>query len=203
MEAFKAKAVKPARRVVAKKKTGQAAAEDNKKTFENTVSQIIHATTGLSLSSESIESILKNLNIDPSIPLTDNEKFILYNVLMDPVVPFIQKDDPEYVIETDKLTEEEYLETEDTIAKELDEMIPSNRAIGLYDVLPSLKFNRINFDIEKDMFRNKPLLGKGLFKCKYCGSDNTEDYEIQTRRADEGAFVKVICRACTKQYIIT
>lgn len=203
METLKAKVVKPARRVVAKKKTGQALAEDTKKILENTIVEVVQSLSGVSLSEDAIDKVFKDLQIDPSVPLSEADKFLLYNVLMEPILPHVKKVDGEYEVDKENQSEEKYVEIVDTVSNELSEIIPSNRVIGLYDVLPSLKNNRINFDIEKDIFRNKPLLGKGLFKCKYCGSDNTEDYEVQTRRADEGAWVKVICRACTKQYIIT
>ena len=121
---------------------------------------------------------------------------------MEPVISHIKESRGSYTIESDKVSEDSFVDTVDRVDAELNEMIPANRVLGLYDVLPSLKSNRINFDNEKDIFRNKPLLGKGLFKCKYCGSDNTEDYEVQTRRADEGAWVKVNCRDCLKRYII-
>jgi DNA-directed RNA polymerase subunit M/transcription elongation factor TFIIS len=111
----------------------------------------------------------------------------------------IKKDVEGQTLEVDIQNYEAEIEAVD---EKLQEILPSNRVIGLYDVLPSLRSNRINFAIEKDIFRNKPLLGKGQFRCKFCDSVNTEDYEIQTRRADEGAIVKVICRDCTKQYIL-
>lgn len=205
METFKAKIVKPARRTVAKKKKGQELEEDQRKAIETSIAEVTELITGKPLDSEAIQKMLKDLNIDPSIPLSDNDKFMIYNILMEPVVPYIKETETEgtYVLQQDKVLEEVYLETVVKVDGELKDVIPANRVLGLYDVLPSLQDNRVNFNIEKDIFRNKPLLGKGLFKCKNCTSNNTEDYEIQTRRADEGAFVKVHCRDCGISYMIT
>lgn len=203
METLKAKVVKPARRQVAKKKTGKVQAEDTRKVIESTLLEVAENILGKPVDLSTIQKILSDLNIDPSAPLSDNDKFLLYNVLMEPIVAEIKESEDTYEIDRENVSEDQFVQIVDQVDEELQEISQANRVIGLYDVLPSLKVSRMNFGIEKDIFRNKPLLGKGLFKCKYCGSDNTEDYELQTRRADEGAWVKVICRACTKQYIIT
>jgi len=203
METLKAKVVKPARRQVAKKKTGKVQAEDTRKVIESTLLEVAENILGKPVELSTIQKMLSDLNIDPSAPLSDNDKFLLYNVLMEPIVPEIKESEDTYEIDKENVSENQFVQIVDQVDEELREINQANRVIGLYDVLPSMKVSRMNFGIEKDIFRNKPLLGKGLFKCKYCGSDNTEDYELQTRRADEGAWVKVICRACTKQYIIT
>lgn len=204
MESLKARIVKPKRRTVTKKKKTEEKEEEQRNAIETTIVEIVENITGTSLSGqkEYVEKVLEMLKIDPSVPLTDSESFMIYNIFMEPSTSIIKKVGEDFVMEGN-VDMKTYQTTVENITEELQDIIPQNRMTGLYDVLPSLKNNRTNFSIEKDVFRNKPLLGKGLFKCKYCGSDNTEDYEIQTRRADEGAWVKVICRDCTKRYIIT
>jgi DNA-directed RNA polymerase subunit M/transcription elongation factor TFIIS len=202
MESLKAKIVKPKRRVVAKKKKTEDKEEEQRNAVENTLVEIVEKITGTTASREYIERVLETLKIDPSTPLSEADTFMIYNIFMEPSTSVTKKEGEDFVVDGEVDTKT-YETTVDSIVDEIRDIIPQNRVAGLYDVLPSLKDNMINFAIEKDIFRNKPLLGKGLFKCRYCGSDNTEDYEIQTRRADEGAFVKVICRDCTKRYIIT
>jgi DNA-directed RNA polymerase subunit M/transcription elongation factor TFIIS len=67
---------------------------------------------------------------------------------------------------------------------------------NLYKHLPSLERNRINYYIQKDIFRNKPLITKGLYKCKKCGSDRTVDFSYQIRSGDEPMTIFIDCLDC-------
>ena len=76
----------------------------------------------------------------------------------------------------------------------------SERVVSMYEYLPSLETSRTNFLIDKDIFRDKPLLGEGLYECSKCGSKNTEDYQVQTRSADEPMTTFVRCKDCKTYY---
>lgn len=67
---------------------------------------------------------------------------------------------------------------------------------NIYNIFPSLDNTRINYNIQKDIFRNKPMVVKGFYKCKKCQSERTVDYQVQLRRADEPMTVTIQCLDC-------
>lgn len=67
---------------------------------------------------------------------------------------------------------------------------------NLYNTFPSLDNIRTNYNIQKDIFRNKPMVVKGFYKCKKCQSERTVDYQVQLRRADEPMTVTIQCLDC-------
>lgn len=54
---------------------------------------------------------------------------------------------------------------------------------------------------DMEIFRDKIIAGKSIFKCRRCGSDETIQAEKQTRSADEPMTVKVTCVACSNSWI--
>lgn len=194
MEKYTGQLKKPARRQVTKKKTQTRI--EKEEGIEYVINETAKLLTGQTLNDEQMEALIKNCGIDRSKPLSMDDKFVIYNILSEPAL--VKKEGEtqyEYVV-----PDESYGEKVKEVSEKMEDVLPLNRVNGLYDSLPSLEINRINFNIEKDIFRNKPLLGKGLFKCKWCKSNNTEDYELQTRSADEPSTVKVNCRDCGKQW---
>jgi DNA-directed RNA polymerase subunit M/transcription elongation factor TFIIS len=194
MEKYTGQLKKPARRQVTKKKTQTRI--EKEEGIEYVINETAKLLTGQTLNEDQMEALIKNCGIDRSRPLSMDDKFVIYNLLSEPALVKQEGESQyEYV-----MPDESYGEKVKEVSEKMEDILPSNRVIGLYDSLPSLEINRVNFNIEKDIFRNKPLLGKGLFKCKWCKSTNTEDYEQQTRSADEPSTVKVICRDCGKQW---
>jgi DNA-directed RNA polymerase subunit M/transcription elongation factor TFIIS len=151
--------------------------------------------TGFDISPKLLSEMLKNLQIDPSKDLTEDDLFLIYNILTEPLISNMEEKNI-YV----KKDQEEYMEKLQESSSKFVNVLPNQRINCIYHHLPSLENNRINFEIEKDIFRNKPLLGKGIFKCGKCGSDDTEDYEKQTRSADEPMTVFVHCRNCNAYF---
>ena len=154
----------------------------------------IQDLTNMTLTTEQIKKLISNLNIDMSRELSDDDMLLIYNVCSEPL---IKKENNK--LNFDNQSGEStnlyinQLEKDSVLFKNV---LPGNRIQAMYEFLHSLENNRINFRIDKDIFRNKPLLGKGLYKCNRCGSDDTEDREKQTRSADEPMTVFVSCRNC-------
>lgn len=137
--------------------------------------------------------------------LNDDDLFLIYNLLTEPLLKNEERTDHGIVsVKTIYGREDdikmEYCEKLSQVSLKFVDVLPNQRVNGIYHNLPSLELNRMNFEIEKDIFRNKPLLGKGIFKCEKCGSDDTEDYEKQTRSADEPMTVFVHCRKCNARF---
>jgi DNA-directed RNA polymerase subunit M/transcription elongation factor TFIIS len=178
------------------------------KKIEETVQQVeeqrepfligfVKELSGITLTSNQINEILTNLNIDPSKDLLEDDLLLIYNIFSEPL---ISKDNNQFEFREVILNNDSYFKKlkEDSIM--FRKIMADQRVQAIYEFLPSLETSRINFQIDKDIFRNKPLLGKGLYKCKHCGSDNTEDYELQTRSADEPMKVFVNCRDCGHKF---
>jgi transcription elongation factor S-II len=154
----------------------------------------IQDLTDMTLTTDQIKKLISNLNIDMSRELTDDDLLLIYNVCSEPL---IKKENNKLIFDNQSGGSTNLyinqLEKDSVLFKNV---LPGNRIQAMYEFLPSLENNRINFRIDKDIFRNKPLLGKGLYKCNRCGSDDTEDREKQTRSADEPMTVFVSCRNC-------
>jgi DNA-directed RNA polymerase subunit M/transcription elongation factor TFIIS len=67
---------------------------------------------------------------------------------------------------------------------------------NMYNTLPTLEINRVNYKIQKEILRNKPLVTEGFYNCKNCRSKRTIDYQQQKRSGDEPMNVKVQCLDC-------
>ena len=53
---------------------------------------------------------------------------------------------------------------------------------------------------EIHVMENPPELVSGLIRCKYCKSDKTYSYNVQTRSADEGMTTFCACTVCGKRF---
>jgi DNA-directed RNA polymerase subunit M/transcription elongation factor TFIIS len=158
---------------------------------------VVQELTGYKLTLEAMKRILSNLNIDSNKEMSDDDLLLIYNVFTEPL---ISRDDNEFQYKEKLLTAQKYTKELEEDSALFKKVLPNQRVQAMYEFLPSLEINRINFRIDKDIFRNKPLLGKGLYKCSRCGSDDTEDYEKQTRSADEPMTVFVTCRNCGAKF---
>ena len=168
---------------------------------DNFIVDVAKKISGFTVNPRILDQVMKNLQIDPSKNLSEDDLFLIYNVLTEPLFTLEKTEDGEKIVYSDKeLSVSEYQERLLDVSKKFMDILPNQRVNGIYDHFPSLENNRINFEIEKDIFRNKPLLGKGIFKCGKCGSDDTEDYEKQTRSADEPMTVFVHCRKCNAYF---
>jgi DNA-directed RNA polymerase subunit M/transcription elongation factor TFIIS len=189
----------------------------NEYSQERFLSEVAKKLVGFNVDLQTLTSILKNLQIDESKELSDDDLFLIYNLLTEPLLINDEKSDgvkevnPNATVSRysmysrlseDRMKEDKthYSEKLLAVSYKFMDVLPNQRVIGIYHNLPSLELNRMNFEIEKDIFRNKPLLGKGIFKCEKCGSDDTEDYEKQTRSADEPMTVFVNCRKCKARF---
>jgi DNA-directed RNA polymerase subunit M/transcription elongation factor TFIIS len=164
---------------------------------ERFFSEVAKKLTGFNVNVKTLSDILKNLQIDTSKELTDDDLLLIYNLLTEPL---LINTNEKIVYMKQELESTEYCERLIDVSLKFSDVLQNERVNGIYSNLPSLDRQRINFEIEKDIFRNKPLLGKGLFKCSKCGSDDTEDYEKQTRSADEPMTVFVHCRKCNAYF---
>jgi DNA-directed RNA polymerase subunit M/transcription elongation factor TFIIS len=191
----------------------------NEYSQERFLSEVAKKLVGFNVDLQTLSSVLKNLQIEDSKELSDDDLFLIYNLLTEPLLINEVKGDggkrdggegngdkiatvSRYSIYK-RLSEEDktpYSEKLLEVSYQFMNVLPNQRVNGIYHNLPSLELNRMNFGIEKDIFRNKPLLGKGIFKCEKCGSDDTEDYEKQTRSADEPMTVFVNCRKCKARF---
>jgi DNA-directed RNA polymerase subunit M/transcription elongation factor TFIIS len=162
---------------------------------EKFLSEVAKKLVGFNVDLSTLSSVLKNLQIEDqdgnSKELTDDDLFLIYNLLTEPLV-----ESSTY----NRVSIDNYSEKLIDVSSKFMDVLPNQRVNGIYHNLPSLSLSRMNFEIEKDIFRNKPLLGKGIFKCEKCGSDDTEDYEKQTRSADEPMTVFVNCRKCKARF---
>ena len=213
----KAKVVRKER--VVKPKVGEEEeTEQFVQTKEETVRETAKELSGFMISRDVAKKVLDNLQIKPDDELKDDDLFLIYNVLAEPL-NFVKgsegkeeakEQEKEQVKEQAKeqvkapgkqevketLTAKDYERDLLDISSKFKTVMTTKRVNGLYQNLPSLEKNRTNFDIDKDIYRNKPLIGKSLFKCEKCKSDNTEDYQLQTRSADEPMTLFIICRDC-------
>lgn len=162
---------------------------------EKNLIKVVEELSGVKLTVDQIKKILSNLNVEPNKEFTDDDLLLIYNIFTEPL---IGKENNQFMYDKFDETEnpEDYINqvlNDSTLFKRV---LAVNRVQAMYEYLPSLEDNRINFRIDKDIFRNKPLLGRGLYKCIRCGSEDTEDREKQTRAADEPMTVFVNCRKC-------
>jgi DNA-directed RNA polymerase subunit M/transcription elongation factor TFIIS len=176
-----------------KEETSDTEQEDRERFLVGVVKEL----SGFELSPSQIKTVLSNLNINPEKDLTDDDNLLIYNVFTEPL---LGKENDEWTYNENELTADEYFNRLVKDSSLFKKILPTSRVVAIYDLLPSLENNRINFRIDKDIFRNKPLLGKGLYRCRKCNSDDTEDYEKQTRAADEPMTVFVRCRACGEKF---
>lgn len=179
----------------------------NEYSQERFLSEVTKKLVGFNVDLPVLSDLLKNLQIDICKDLNDDDLFLIYNLLTEPLLKNEESMDhgvvsgkTMYGREEDDEHRLEYCEKLSEVSLKFVDVLPNQRVNGIYHNLPSLELNRMNFEIEKDIFRNKPLLGKGLFKCEKCGSDDTEDYEKQTRSADEPMTVFVHCRKCNARF---
>jgi DNA-directed RNA polymerase subunit M/transcription elongation factor TFIIS len=188
---------------------------NNEYSQERFLSEVAKKLVGFNVDLETLSRVLKNLQIGDSKELSDDDLFLIYNLLTEPLLSNEDKGNEHNkgeiesmgtvsrysmysrLSETDKVP---YSDKLLDVSYKFMDVLPNQRVNGIYHNLPSLGLNRMNFEIEKDIFRNKPLLGKGIFKCEKCGSDDTEDYEKQTRSADEPMTVFVNCRKCKARF---
>jgi DNA-directed RNA polymerase subunit M/transcription elongation factor TFIIS len=197
----------------------------NEYSQERFLSEVAKKLVGFNLDVNVLSNVLKNLQIEDqdghTKELSEDDLFLIYNLLAEPLLAngHIMEHAKEVGtqvgenkmyhrrtmyhrqdLECDEEVKSEYSEKLLNISSKFMDVLPNQRVNGIYHNLPSLELNRMNFEIEKDIFRNKPLLGKGIFKCEKCGSDDTEDYEKQTRSADEPMTVFVNCRKCKARF---
>mgnify|MGYP002624673470 CR=1 FL=1 len=60
--------------------------------------------------------------------------------------------------------------------------------------LKQLEVDKLHIQTKGDKFR------ESIYKCFNCGSNFVDYTEVQTRSCDEGASVKLKCRACNKNF---
>lgn len=195
MENFKGSIKAKKKTISVRPKRQEVASEQQEYSHELFVAESVKLLTGFEVNQTHISDMLKNLQIDTSKELTDDDIFLIYNLLTEPLISNVNEKNI-YIKQESK----EYREKLNEVSSKFENVLPNQRIHCIYHNLPSLEMNRINFEIEKDIFRNKPLLGKGIFKCGKCGSDDTEDYEKQTRSADEPMTVFVHCRKCNAYF---
>jgi len=65
---------------------------------------------------------------------------------------------------------------------------------------PLLQKERQQLYADMENYRNRPITGKGAYKCGKCGSEETISAEKQTRSADEPMTVHVTCTACNNRW---
>jgi DNA-directed RNA polymerase subunit M/transcription elongation factor TFIIS len=189
----------------------------NEYSQERFVSEVAKKLVGFNVDLSILSNVLKNLQIEDqdghTKELTEDDLYLIYNLLTEPLLESgrDKQDDLQKIScrtiyrrqdndEGNKEMKSRYSEILSEVSSKFIDVLPNQRVNGMYHNLPSLELNRMNFEIEKDIFRNKPLLGKGIFKCEKCGSDDTEDYEKQTRSADEPMTVYVNCRKCKARF---
>jgi DNA-directed RNA polymerase subunit M/transcription elongation factor TFIIS len=184
----------------------------NEYSQERFLSEVAKKLVGFNVNLNVLSNVLKNLQIEtseegPSKELTDDDLFLIYNLLTEPLLTNIDQREESMgtvsgrtIYIRQELEPDEYAQKLSEVSLKFVDVLPNQRVNGIYHNLPSLELNRVNFEIEKDIFRNKPLLGQGIFKCEKCGSDDTEDYEKQTRSADEPMTVFVHCRKCNARF---
>jgi DNA-directed RNA polymerase subunit M/transcription elongation factor TFIIS len=188
--------------VKAKKKTSvkvkrQEISEEDEYCHERFLGDVAKKLIGVDVDLKVLSSILKNLQIDMNKDFSDDDLFLIYNLLSEPLI-INQNEKNIFCPNMDEIGD--YQKKMEEVSEKFVDVLPNQRILGIYHNLPSLETHRLNFEIEKDIFRNKPLLGKGIFKCGKCGSDDTEDYEKQTRSADEPMTVFVHCRKCNAYF---
>jgi len=195
MENFKGSIKAKKKSISVKPKRQEEIRTDTEYSQEKFLCESVKLFTGFDVNETVLTNVLKNLQIDVTKDLSDDDLFLIYSLLTEPLISN-ENDKNVYV----KKNPEEYIEKLHDVSLKFNHVLPNQRVHCIYHNLPSLEMNRINFEIEKDIFRNKPLLGKGIFKCGKCGSDDTEDYEKQTRSADEPMTVFVHCRKCNAYF---
>jgi len=176
--------------------------EDDRLAREKFLADIAKKFTGFQVSTDTITKVLADLDIKSDKEMTDDDIILLYNLLTEPLLTkrVVEGSDSSIEYGVDRLTLEQYTSQLLKDASEFEGGFISQRVVDMYENLPSLEVNRMNFLIDKDIFRDKPLLGKGLYQCKRCGSDDTEDYQQQTRSADEPMTTFVRCKSCKAYY---
>ena len=66
----------------------------------------------------------------------------------------------------------------------------------LYFNFPEFENAKYRFLKYLEVYHDEKEMVRGLYKCKYCKSDNTYTVEKQTRSGDEPAAVRVVCVDC-------
>lgn len=189
----------------------------NEYSQERFLSEVAKKLVGFNVDLNVLSNVLRNLQIEDqdghTKELSEDDLYLIYNLLTEPLLESGKdnQDDPQKISrrtiyhrqdgeDSSEGIKNRYSERLSEVSSKFMDVLPNQRVNGMYHNLPSLELNRMNFEIEKDIFRNKPLLGKGIFKCEKCGSDDTEDYEKQTRSADEPMTVFVNCRKCKARF---
>jgi len=175
--------------------------EDDRLSREKFLADIAKKITGVEVSTETITKVLSDLDIKPEKEMTDDDLILIYNLLTEPLLNKNPEGSETALSYGEKqLTSEQYSGQLLKDALEFEGGFVTKRVLSMYENLPSLEIARINFLIDKDIFRDKPLLGQGLYQCNRCGSKNTEDYQVQTRSADEPMTTFVRCKDCKAYY---
>jgi len=70
----------------------------------------------------------------------------------------------------------------------------------VYFNLPEFKNAEYRYNKYIESYHDEREMIGGLYKCKFCKSNNTNTAEKQTRRGDEGATVRVFCLDCGRNW---
>jgi DNA-directed RNA polymerase subunit M/transcription elongation factor TFIIS len=180
--------------------------EDDRFSRENFISDIAKKLSGFEVSTDIITKMFSDIDIKPDQELTNDDLILIYNLLTEPLLSTretgtAETENKSKILYGEKeLSGDEYSRMLLRNAGEFEGGFISERVVSMYEYLPSLETSRTNFLIDKDIFRDKPLLGEGLYECSKCGSKNTEDYQVQTRSADEPMTTFVRCKDCKTYY---
>jgi DNA-directed RNA polymerase subunit M/transcription elongation factor TFIIS len=130
----------------------------------------------------------------------ENEKTMINdrkNELEDFIEDYISKSETTKLfpnIEENKINEKNVINNINDIVSSYNNKLSTTE--NLHQILPTLELNRVNYRIQKDILRNKPLVTEGFYNCKKCKSKRTIDYQQQKRSGDEPMNVKVECLDC-------
>jgi hypothetical protein len=167
--------------------------EEDKYVREKFIADVAKRLSGLDVSVETITKILSNMGIDMTKELNDDDLFLIYNVLSEPL---LERQDKDVIYGENDISEKDFSSKLLDVSKKFEGGLVNQRLTSMYENLPSLETNRTNFLIDKDIYRNRPLLGEGLYPCNRCGSKNTRDWQQQTRSADEPMTTFIHCMDC-------
>lgn len=151
-----------------------------------------------------IPTFLSAIRINASTPLLTNEQINALTSIQftDSRQPILTFEDRDFLYEIIWLLKHEkggFNVTYQFLNQDWAKVLSGNdfaKRKALIFMNPLLEKASKNLLVNVELFHNNVDAQVGIYKCKFCGSENTIAYEMQIRSADEPAKITVKCNHC-------
>lgn len=158
---------------------------------------------------ETVETIIKRVNIRSRVPLDNTQIRHLESLRIQGDQPLLSVDDRSSIYEFLGLINK--IGYDDAIKFfESHSIVPGGKPpLTVWETrkevirdMPTMIDARNKFSRDAGIFTEKLTTVKGVFKCGKCGSEETTYFERQTRSLDEAASIFVTCVSCGNRWRI-